>query len=145
MTMFKTLTLVLPVLIPSWRFFKTIAPSPRVQWVLLPTADSPPTDWQDYRPRPQSLSLARMLGRVFWNPAWNTALFVVSCAEKLQQDPSDFVIDEIRQRILSDLDQGAVRTGDTWLQFRLVFVHRDATGLCQEVLFVSRPHHVAPA
>ena len=35
--MLRTLKLLLPVLIPSWRFFDFIAPSPRIQFSLLKT------------------------------------------------------------------------------------------------------------
>ena len=37
---FKTLRLLLPVLIPSWRFFSAIAPSPRVEFVTLAKEDA---------------------------------------------------------------------------------------------------------
>ena len=33
--MLQTVKLLLPALIPSWRFFSTIAPSPRIEFALL--------------------------------------------------------------------------------------------------------------
>ncbi|MEM9341792.1 MAG: hypothetical protein AAGA87_01980 [Pseudomonadota bacterium] len=114
--------LVLPVLIPSWRFFKAIEPSPRVQWAM--ASDSPV--WLEFRPRPFRVSRLEMIRRLFWNPDWNDTLFVVSCAERIQENPTEHNIAEIKRRISEDVSQGA-------FQFRLVFVHRDG----EDIVFVS--------
>lgn len=135
--MWKTASLILPVLIPSWRFFKAIEPSPRVQWALLKFQDDAAKDWQEFRPRPIYVSPFQMVCRLFWNPAWNEALFLVSCAERIQQCPTDHSINEIRQRIRSEVEQISIDTANMWLQFRLVFVQRSGAGLSEDVVFVS--------
>ena len=70
--MLRTLKLLLPALVPSWRFFDTIAPSPRIEYALLRNAEEPPSsdDWREFRPRPARQSAIRMLGRLLWNPVW---------------------------------------------------------------------------
>jgi hypothetical protein len=48
--MLQTLKLLLPALIPSWRFFDTIAPSPRIEFTLLKTAQDASGAWREFRP-----------------------------------------------------------------------------------------------
>ena len=129
--------MILPVLIPSWRFFKSIEPSPRVQWAALSMAGDADPVWRAYRPRPADVAPLEMLWRLFWNPAWNEDLFVVSCAERIRNDPTPHSINEIQRRVIREIDQTQTGVSDRWFQFRVVFVHRDARGLIQEVLFVS--------
>lgn len=141
--MWKTILLILPILIPSWRFFKSIEPSPRVQWGLTSADTVTPINWQEFRPRPAYLSPLHIFRRLFWNPAWNESLFLVSCAERLQENPTEHSINEIRQRVLCDIARGPTTTkthgtdSDTMMQFRLLFVHRDGAQLTKEVLFTS--------
>ena len=69
--------LLLPALIPSWNFFEAVEASPRIEYALLrkPQGDA---DWREFRPRPDRLSAAAMLGRLFWNARWNESLFLVT-------------------------------------------------------------------
>jgi hypothetical protein len=138
--MWKTLSFALPVLFPSWQFFKTIEPSPRVQWALLSDSKAAVIEWREFRPHPLTISPIQMVFRLFWNPDWNDALFVVSCAERIQQSPDPHSINEIRRRILSDLQKLPIDTMGQLLQFRLVFVHRGETGLVREVVFLSNTY-----
>ena len=135
--MWKTLSLILPVLMPSWRFFKTIEPSPRVQWRFLTDRNVTTGDWQDFRPRPQAVTAVQMIGRLFWNPVWNDSLFVVSCAERIEQQPTDHSITEITQRILADNAATRMNPKARLVQFRLLFVHRDGADLVEDIVFVS--------
>lgn len=137
--MWKTLSLILPVLMPSWRFFKTIEPSPRVQWRFLTDKNATTGDWQDFRPRPQAVTAVQMIGRLFWNPVWNDSLFVVSCAERIEQQPTDHSITEITQRILADNAATRMNPKARLVQFRLLFVHRDGADLVEDIVFVSDP------
>lgn len=137
--MLKTLSLILPVLIPSWRFFKAIEPSPRVQWRWLSDKSVTTGDWQDFRPRPQTVTVVQMIGRLFWNPVWNDSLFVVSCAERIEQQPTDHSITEITQRVLADSIAVRMKGQGRSVQFRLVFVHRDGADLVEDIVFVSDP------
>jgi hypothetical protein len=133
--MLKPLRLLLPALIPSWNFFDVIAPSPRVEYALTSAKDDAPDDWREFRPRPERVSPAAMLGRLVWNPRWNQTLFVVSCAERLVENPTDHSQDEIFRRIAVDLPSDAA----PWLSFRLVFVSRAGEAIEREVLFQSAP------
>lgn len=135
--MWKTILLVLPVLIPSWRFFKAIEPSPRVQWAVSSPDSDLQEDWQEFRPRPQSVSPSQMTLRLFWNPRWNETLFLVSCAERMQQAPTDYGLNEIRQRIASEIQAAPIGAANPWFRFRLVFVQRSSAGLSQSVVFTS--------
>lgn len=145
--MLKSLALILPVLIPSWRFFKAIEPSPRVEWALRPKGDSAAGDnaagdnaavvWHPFRPRPLKVTPLQMVTRLFWNPDWNDALFVVSCAERILQEPTDHSITEITRRIQQDIAQMPMDVSADLLQFRLVFVHREGTDLVREIVFLS--------
>lgn len=137
--MWKTLSLILPVLMPSWRFFKTIEPSPRVQWRFLTDKNATTGDWQDFRPRPQAVTAVQMIVRLFWNPVWNDSLFVVSCAERIEQRPTDHSITEITQRIVADNAATRMNPQERLVQFRLLFVHRDGADLVEDIVFVSDP------
>ena len=129
--MLQTLKLLLPALIPSWRFFDVITPSPRIEFALLETAQAEPGHWQEFRPRPQHLSFGSMLKRLFWNPRWNESLFLVSCAERLMAEPTEHSSREIAKRIRAELDTGA------YMQFRLVFLSRTETQVEKHIAYIS--------
>ncbi|MDF3413829.1 MULTISPECIES: hypothetical protein [unclassified Sulfitobacter] len=139
--MLKTISLILPVLIPSWRFFKAVEPSPRVEWAIVPRDAEGASNWTPYQPRPQAVSLGEMFRRLLWNPAWNDALFVVSCAERIALgiEPTSHSVNEIQRRILRDINGLDLGVDEGLMQFRLVFVYRDDTGFVQDVVFVSEP------
>lgn len=134
--MWRVLTLLIPALIPSWRFFNAIEPSPRVQWAWLSKGAA---DWQDYRPRPQSLSSMASLRRLFWNPHWNDALYMVSLAERLTIAPTQRGLVEIWRRVA--LDATTPPNKKAKLQFRLLFVSRETGTIKQEVTYLSDPRH----
>jgi len=132
--MINFLSLLLPGFIPSWQFFKSVQPSPRVQWRML--SDDGSGDWRDYNPRPQSLPPVAMLRRLFWNPDWNDTLFMVSLSERLMDTPTDHSVHEIQRRIgVTAASSGASGRH----QFRLVFVSRDGADLVQEITYLSAP------
>lgn len=135
--------LILPVLLPSWRFFQSIEPSPRVQWKLPSERNDATSNWQEFRPRPHKVALFEMIRRLFWNPAWNEALYLVSCAERIQQSESPHSIGQIRQRILFEIARLNIDTVGKSMQFRLAFVHRGDEGLTTEVVFLSEPYAIA--
>ncbi|MEP1330837.1 hypothetical protein [Pseudophaeobacter sp.] len=130
--MLRLISLFLPAVIPSWRFFKTVAPSPRIEYRLI--CDGKRGDWREDRPRPASLSIATMLRRMLWNPDWNEQLFLVSCSERLIDVPSQHSVDEINTRVARLLPSGS---GD--LQFRLVFVSREGSRIVKMVEYESTP------
>jgi len=141
--MFHILKLLLPAVIPSWRFFDVIAPSPRIQFALLNSANAPSDDhheWREFRPRPAHLSFLQMLGRMFWNPERNESLFLVSCAERIVQQPTQHSEDEILKRIIAEIksNHSGLTEKITHLQFRLLLVQRQDSQLQQQVVFHSR-------
>ena len=137
--MLEVLKLLLPALIPSWRFFDVIAPSPRIQFALLNAEDKEPPEWREFRPRPVRVSFLQMLGRMLWNPLWNESLFIISCAERLMEQPTPHSEEEIFKRIAADLkaDKTALVT-KTYLQFRVLVVRREGSQILQELVYESR-------
>lgn len=135
--MLHSLKLLLPALIPAWNFFDVIAPSPRVQFVTLNRATDQSESWQAFRPRPSSLSFIQMLGRMLWNPHWNETLFVMSCAERLIEYPTQHSEHQILQRIATELltnDSGVI---DQYIRFRLLTVMRKGDTFELEEVYTS--------
>ena len=142
--MLQSLKLFLPALIPSWRFFETVEASPRIEFTQLETEDGKADDWQEFRPRPAHLSFFAMLKRLFWNPAWNESLFLVSCAERLMDNPTEHSRQEIIERIIAQLEQ---RSADVaampYVQFRLAFVSRSGEELEKNIGYLSPVYKVS--
>ena len=139
--MLHSFSLLLPALIPSWRFFDTITASPRIEFALLKTADEVADEWQEFRPRPAHLTLASRLKRLFWNPRWNESLFLVSCAERLMENPTQHSLQEIKNRIQAECHRHKIDTTATpCFQFRLVFVERHDKHLRKHMTYLSAPH-----
>lgn len=137
--MLQTLKLLLPAIIPSWNFFDVIAPSPRIQFSLLDNENDEPSKWHEFRPRPLKISFTRMLGRMLWNPVWNESLFMVSCAERLMEQPTQHSEDEILNRIATDLRAGNSQARIAhYVQFRLLLVRREGSQIKQELVYESR-------
>ena len=142
MRILQSVKLLIPAIIPSWNFFDSIAPSPRIQFSLLKSETDATRNWQEFRPRPQSVSLVKMLRRMFWNPRWNESLFLVSCAERIVSNSSPELMihseQEILKRIKNDLLQKHKSITTSHLQFRLLFLKRQDSKINEEVTFVSR-------
>ncbi len=139
--MLGTLKLLLPALVPSWRFFDAIAPSPRVQFILLNKEEKPLHPWQEFRPRPKKVTFLKMLKRLFWNPTWNESLFLVSCSERLLDYPTKHSEDEILNRIILELKKAGLldATPDLFaIQFRLKQVQRRNHYLTEKIVYHSR-------
>lgn len=134
--MLRTVSLLLPALVPSWRFFDVIAPSPRIEVRRPQSAEDDGAGWQEFRPRPAQLTPLQMIARLFWNPGWNETLFLVSCAERLIDEPTDHSRDEIFRRVSAGLD------ADAFMQFRLVFLSRRGETIETDVCFVSDTRRV---
>lgn len=128
--MLAGLRLLLPALTPSWRFFDSVGPSPRIEYALRDEADN----WREFRPRPAVLSLRERLKRLFWNPHGNESLFLTSCAERLLENPTEHSRREIATRIAAQLAQGQDDAPPP-LQFRIVLVAPEG----REVVYPSRP------
>lgn len=133
---FRFFALMMPALMPSWRFFDVVAPSPRVHFRLWTAGDSE-HEWQEFDPRPVHVSIPVLLARMVWNPRWNEQLFVVSCAERVLDRHTDGAEFEIARRIVRRLTVEQMLS-TTRLQFRLIVVERADGALKSYEAFVSR-------
>ena len=133
----QVIKLILPVLFPSWRFFSRIGPSPRLEYGF----GNQPSRWHEFRPRPQGVHWLTGLRRLFHNPQWNEYLFVTCCAERLLEEPTQLLVDEIFARLLWAIAKGeiAVPKGDDRLSFRVLIVERSATGLTHSPAYIASP------
>ncbi len=137
--MFGVFKLLLPALIPSWNFFDVIAPSPRIQYALLNTKDEESPEWHEFRPRPAQITFIQILGRMLWNPVWNETLFMISCAERLLDQPTKHSENEIFRRIAVQLEHDKANYIDNkYLQFRVLLMTREGMQLQQELVYESR-------
>lgn len=139
--MLNTLKLLLPAIIPSWNFFDVIAPSPRIQYALLTQDNHILLDWQEFRPRTAHLSLPQMLARLLWNPTWNESLFMISCAERIMQQPTEHSEFEILERIADSLlnkELSDELKNKAFLQFRLELIQRKGNAIEHAFCFSSR-------
>jgi hypothetical protein len=136
--MLHILKLLLPALIPSWNFFDVIAASPRIEYVQLQSLGETAADWSQFQTRPERLTAAAMLAKLFWNAQWNETLFVVSCAERLISEPTPHSQNEIFRRIAAHLADRREACGE-WLSFRIVLVREEEGVIKRDIAFVSDP------
>ena len=140
--MMQMLRLLLPALIPSWRFFKSVEPSPRVQWAITHSRAETSTKWQDYRPRPQWIGPSQMLARLFWNPWWNECLHMLSLSERVIADPTEYALIEMVRKIRADLPDAQANRGH--LHLRMVHLSQGPRGIHSEETFRTAPIQLAP-
>ena len=65
-----------PVLVPSWRFFDVVGPSPRIEYGFQLAADVAPACWHRLEFAPPAVSLTQMLLRLFFNAQRNDMLYL---------------------------------------------------------------------
>ncbi|MEM9062271.1 MAG: hypothetical protein AAGD13_17570 [Pseudomonadota bacterium] len=140
--MWTVLRLLLPALIPSWRFFRSVEASPRIQWTFAENHPGDPTIWREFRPRPDRVSPLETLVRLFWNPVWNETLFLVSCAERIEDTSDPHAIAEIRHRVVTGLRRSGEATSDQPVRFRIVFVDWQNGKRHERIAFESDPSSV---
>ena len=107
------LRLLLPVLFPSWRFFKDVGPCSVLEYRVFRAQG--PSEWYGAAPRPARLSVWDIVRRLFWNAQWNDHLFLVSCCDRLIVAPTPFAGREIGARLLPRVGADAQA-----LQFRIL-------------------------
>lgn len=116
-----------------------VAPSPRVEFALLPNPHKAPNVWQEFRPRPAKVPIREMLRRMIWNAHWNETLFITSCAERYLGDGTQKCLDQILAYLISDL-QGVEPKNDfnaQHVQMRFVVVTRDKDQIVREEVYRS--------
>lgn len=144
------LRLLLPIIFPSWRFFSSIGPSPRIELGFSASAGQLPLEWQRFRPLPRSLPWWNYLLRLVYNSRWNELLFINTCAERLFEGEVNerFYRDEIARRLLVAVDRReiVVPINSRFLHFRIRAVYSEdappnARGVVRDEVFES---HVYP-
>ena len=135
------LKLFLPVLFPSWRFFSSIGPSPRIAFALLQNENDEPVDWQEFRLKPTEVSFVKGLLHLFHNPAWNETLYINTCAERLFEGYSEMREQEIMRRILASISVGEIIAGSNvrYVTYRISAVMREGQVISQPVTFIAKP------
>lgn len=128
---------LLPVLIPSWRFFDRVGPAPSVEFALGPAQEGPWERWEPVHPRPRRLPLIAMFRRLFWNPAWNEALYLVSCAERLLEEPTPARATRLWMRVADAVGTVGHPSPDPWLRVRIVETMREHERIGRDVRYVS--------
>ena len=135
------LKLILPVIFPSWRFFSSIGPSPRIQFAFLEKETDEASAWQEFRSKPERVSFLQGLHRLLHNTQWNETLYISTCAERLFEEYSAMREQEIMQRILAAVGRGEItaKPNDMFLQFRISAIVREGYEINNSVVFVSKP------
>lgn len=118
--------LLLPALIPAWRFFDAIGPSPRLEWRWRDSRRRPLGPWHAFAPRPAALGPGQILRRLAWNPRWNEALYAMRCAERILEGERDFPVNELTRRLRDALADIATEPV-AYFEFRVV-AHTRADG-----------------
>lgn len=119
--MLRLLALYLPVLFPSWRFFKEVEPSARVEYC------HPGGPWQAANARPERLRPLAMLARLVWNPDWNERLFLMSLAERMVVEPTAHAEAEILARLAR---RSGIGPGG---RYRILLVDREGEAISRVV------------
>lgn len=135
------LKLLLPVIFPSWRFFSSIGPSPRIHFAFLQNENDEPDVWYEFRPRPAKINFKNGLWRLFHNPEWNETLYINTCAERLFEGYSTMREQEIMRRILAAIRNGEIQVDATkpYVTYRISAVMREGQVIGQQVTFVATP------
>ncbi len=137
--MLQIFQLLLPAIIPSWRFFESISPSPRIEYTLLENKNSLAKTWHMFRPKPEKLTVADLIRHMFFNAKSNETLFLTSCAERLIHHPTEHSVNEIIEHIQQDLKNDiCAAENNRYVQFRLMFIHREGTTLHTDILYMSQ-------
>lgn len=141
------LRLILPILFPSWRFFSSIGPSPRVEVGFVTDAKASPADWLSIFPLPEKVGLVSGLVRLLHNPQWNERLYINTCAEHLFESHSEFHEQQIAQRLLSAVTSGEIITPEAarYLIFRICTLVSEGDQLTEDVVFVSQSFSLLPS
>lgn len=135
------LNLFLPILFPSWRFFSSIGPSPRIHYAFLKSEMEEPESWQEFRPRPEKISLWQSFKNLFNNPYWNETLYINTCAERLFEGYSEMREQEIMHRLLAAISANELHAEPEmkYLLYRITALVRQEEVIVKTITFVAKP------
>ena len=140
----RLLQLLLPVLMPSWRFFDSIGPAPRIDYAVFDEGDAAPRQWRPLALAPLRLSLGSMLVRLPYNAPRNDMLFLISCCERVLDDEQALDVrarahTEILRHVAMHAHQtsaiGPHDDATIRLSFRIRQVRREHNALIEEVAY----------
>jgi len=133
--------ILLPILFPSWRFFSSIGPSPRIEVGFAADKNSEPQEWLPFRPLPKRVNFTLGLQQLFHNPLWNEFLYINTCAEYLFESYSAFREREIGQRLVAAVinKEIIVDAEFQYLMFRIRALEFETGRVRDDLVFVSRP------
>lgn len=138
--MLATLRLLLPALIPSWRFFDSVRPSPRIEFALFDVSNTRDIEWHAFQAHVPHLPLSAMLKRLFWNPDWNDYLYSMSCAARLLDEPTRAREEALLRRVATAA-QRSERARDTRspksIRVRIVVLKREGDRITRELMYLS--------
>ncbi|MEH3034976.1 MAG: hypothetical protein PGN23_00580 [Sphingomonas adhaesiva] len=138
------LRLLLPAIVPSWRFFDAVGDSPRIDHAVVAGPDTPVVRWHTDDPRVRHLSPARMIRRLFWNPAWNDGLYRVSLAERLLTGDDPRTVAHSEREMIRRIARGLDAAPGDWLRIRIRLVTRDSERVAYESGAVRVSDLIAP-
>ncbi len=145
----QLIKLLLPILFPSWRFFSSIGPSPRIDVGFIAEAGGAPESWIPFRPIPSKIMFTQQIIRLFHNPQWNELLYMNSCAERLFEGGDVFYREEIAQRLLKSIELGEIVSpaNARFMQFRIRAIYSEDTdankmGQVKDELFLQSQAYV---
>lgn len=108
--------LLAPVLLPSWRFFDSIGPAPRL---LVGRADETAQGWADLTAQPATRGPLATVGALLHDPVRNEALFWVSLAERVLAGDDPTALPTLR-RFLRQWAQADALSPETVLLVRIL-------------------------
>lgn len=135
------MALLAPALLPSWRFFDAIEPSPRLQLAAWHGRGDVEPRWHDVSLTPIRSSAGASLRRLLINSTRNDTLFLVSCCSRVLDDGRVHAQREIAIRLSAvGRATGVLVPDGPGLRFRILEVSRRAAGgLDRQVAFTSQP------
>jgi hypothetical protein len=139
---FTGLRLLLPAIIPSWRFFDAVAASPRVDYAITPAPDTPNPAWAEYAPRPARVTPGAMARRMVWNAPWNEALYLVSLSERLIQHIDAHTTRHSERELLIRVARG-LNGCEGYLTLRIRLERRVGERVQSHIAHVTPPHAIA--
>lgn len=140
------LKLILPVLFPSWRFFSSIGPSPRIEVGFATQSDSTPPEFIPVFTLPEKVSPLSSFVRLMHNPEWNERLYINTCAEYLFETHSEFHEQQIAQRLLIAIQSRKIIAPESThhMVFRIRTFVADEGRPQNDVIFISRSFALLP-
>ena len=135
------LKLLLPILFPSWRFFRCIDPSPRLEYGYCESLKDQPERWYPLEKPLQHFNYVSAIFHLFFNPTWNQQLFMNTCAEHLFEGANERWESFIVRRIMSDkkIVRIAGLLNKNVIQFRIKAIINNDGHITSPILFTSKP------